>query len=92
MAITYFWLFPSLHLKPNMAVFWFMMQIAMIAGFLTALPANAWLIRKGWKEKMPKIDPNQWRLRCVARSPPQGWIELPDRSARSRDKWNTLSR
>jgi hypothetical protein len=57
MAITYYWLFPSPHLKPNMAVFWFMMQIAMIAGFFTALPANAWLIRKGWKEKMPQLAP-----------------------------------
>ena len=59
MAVTYYWLFPSPHLKPNMAVFWFMMQIAMIAGYVTALPANAWLIRKGWKEKMPQIDPTQ---------------------------------
>jgi hypothetical protein len=42
-----------------MAVFWFMMQIAMIAGTFTALPANAWLIRKGWKEKMPPLDPSQ---------------------------------
>ena len=58
MAITYYWLFPSPHLKMNTGTFWFMMQIAMIAGFLTALPANAWLIRKGWKEKMPPIDPN----------------------------------
>ena len=57
MAITYYWLFPSPHLKPNMAVFWFMMQIAMIAGSLTALPANSWLIRKGWKEKMPQLAP-----------------------------------
>lgn len=61
MAITYYWLFPSPHLKANMASFWFMMQIAMIAGFLTAFPANAWLIRKGWKEKMPQIDPGQMR-------------------------------
>lgn len=59
MAITYYLLFPSPHLKPNMATFWFMMQIAMIAGFLTALPANNWLIKKGWKEKMPQIDPDQ---------------------------------
>lgn len=61
MAATYFWLFPSPHLKPTMATFWFMMQIAMIAGFLTAIPANAWLIRKGWKEKMPQIDPDRMR-------------------------------
>ncbi len=59
MAITYYLLFPSRHLEPGMAVFWFMMQIAMILGFLTSLPANAWLIRKGWKEKMPQIDPAQ---------------------------------
>jgi hypothetical protein len=59
MAISYYWFFPSPHLKPNMAVFWFMMQIAMIAGFLTSLPANAWLIAKGWKEKMPQPAPEQ---------------------------------
>jgi hypothetical protein len=33
-------------------VFWFMMQIAMLAGFLTAYPVNWWLIRSGIKEKM----------------------------------------
>lgn len=59
MAITYDWLFPSPHMEPGMAVFWFMMQIAMVAGFLTALTADAWLNRKGWKEKMPQIDPEQ---------------------------------
>lgn len=59
MAISYFLLFPAPHLDPGEAVFWFMMQIAMIAGFFTALPANAWLIRKGWKEKMPPVDPKQ---------------------------------
>jgi hypothetical protein len=57
MAITYYVLFPSPHLSPTMAVFWFMMQIAMIAGSLTALPANSWLIAKGWKEKMLPVDP-----------------------------------
>ncbi|HZC23446.1 MAG TPA: DUF4396 domain-containing protein [Candidatus Binatia bacterium] len=70
MAITYYWLFPSPHLKPNMAVFWFMMQIAMIAGFLTALPANAWLIRKGWKEKMPQIDPEQMQAEMQSQHSP----------------------
>lgn len=59
MAICWFLLFPAPHLNPGMAVFWFMMQIAMVMGFLTALPANAWLISKGWKEKMPMIDPEQ---------------------------------
>jgi Domain of unknown function (DUF4396) len=32
--------------------FWFMMQIAMLAGFLTSYPVNWWLIRAGIKEKM----------------------------------------
>ena len=67
MAITYYWLFPSPHLKPSMASFWFMMQVAMIAGFLTALPANAWLIRKGWKEKMPQVDPDQMQAEMDGR-------------------------
>jgi hypothetical protein len=62
MAISYFLLFPSPHLDPGEAVFWFMMQIAMMIGFLTALPANGWLIRKGWKEKMPRVDPQQLKM------------------------------
>jgi hypothetical protein len=32
--------------------FWFMMQIAMIAGFITAYPVNWWLVSSGVKEKM----------------------------------------
>jgi len=32
--------------------FWFMMQIAMLAGFLTAYPVNSWLLRVGVKEPM----------------------------------------
>jgi len=61
MAIVYYVLFPSPHLDPGLAVFWFMMQIAMIVGTATAIPANAWLIRKGWKEKMPMVDPHQMK-------------------------------
>ncbi len=33
-------------------IFWFAMQIAMLAGFVTAYPVNWWLIRAGWKERM----------------------------------------
>ena len=33
-------------------VFWFMMQIAMLCGFLTSYPVNIWLLQKGVKEKM----------------------------------------
>ncbi len=54
MALTRFVLFPEPYrIHPNMAVFWFMMQIAMIVGWATSYPANIWLIRNGWKEKMP---------------------------------------
>lgn len=54
MALTRFVLFPEPNrIYPNAAVFWFMMQIAMIVGWTTSYPANVWLIRRGWKEKMP---------------------------------------
>jgi len=33
-------------------VFWFMMQIAMLAGFATSYPVNWWLVATGIKEKM----------------------------------------
>jgi hypothetical protein len=36
----------------NSVEFWFTMQIAMIAGFLTSYPVNWWLIRSGIKERM----------------------------------------
>jgi hypothetical protein len=39
-------------LEPNDPRYWFLMQIGMIIGFFTSLPAKWWLIRKGWKEAM----------------------------------------
>jgi hypothetical protein len=55
MAMSRFALFPEpRRIHSNMAVFWFMMQIAMIIGWATSYPANVWLLRKGWKEKMPQ--------------------------------------
>lgn len=33
-------------------VFWLAMQVAMLAGFVTACPVNWWLIRAGIKEQM----------------------------------------
>jgi hypothetical protein len=54
MAFTRFVLFPQpRQIHPNMVVFWFMMQVGMIIGWATSYPANVWLLRKGWKEKMP---------------------------------------
>ena len=52
MALTYFVFFPSPHLEPNQALYWFMMQIGMIIGFFTSYPMNRLLIRWGTKEAM----------------------------------------
>jgi hypothetical protein len=35
---------------PGSAAYWFLLQIDMAAGFLTAYPVKAWLIRRGIKE------------------------------------------
>ncbi|MGH3190430.1 MAG: DUF4396 domain-containing protein [Streptosporangiaceae bacterium] len=53
MALMYFVFFPAPHhLRPHSPVYWFLMQIGMIAGLFTAWPANTWLIRAGIKEAM----------------------------------------
>ena len=39
-------------LKPDTIEFWFVMQIAMIAGFMTGYPVNWWLVRAGVKVEM----------------------------------------
>lgn len=55
MALAHFWIFASLlgtKLEVNSVEFWFMMQIAMVCGFMTAYPVNVWLIDKGIKEAM----------------------------------------
>lgn len=50
MLLTYFLIFPPPHLNPNDARYWFMMKLAMIAGFLTASPMNHLLLKVGLKE------------------------------------------
>jgi len=52
MAVTFFLLFPHPHLTAFDARYWLMMQVAMMCGFATAYPVNAWLIRAGLKETM----------------------------------------
>lgn len=55
MAIAHFVIFPigfGTKLEPAAPEFWFMMQIAMICGFLTSYPINWWLITSGIKERM----------------------------------------
>jgi hypothetical protein len=39
-------------LEKTSPLFWFMMQIAMLAGFATSYPVNWWLLRKQIKEVM----------------------------------------
>jgi hypothetical protein len=51
MAIAVFGIFGR-ELPKTSAVFWFMMQLAMLAGFATSYPVNWWLLRAGVKEKM----------------------------------------
>lgn len=52
MAVALFALFGPERLAKTSPVFWFMMQIAMLAGFATSYPMNWWLLRKGIKEAM----------------------------------------
>jgi hypothetical protein len=52
MALMFFVFFPAPHLRPDSPVYWFLMQLGMIAGFFTAWPVNTWLIRAGIKEAM----------------------------------------
>jgi Domain of unknown function (DUF4396) len=55
MAIAQFALFRRLlgvSLTVDSVAFWFMMQIAMLAGFVTTYPVNWWLIKAGIKEAM----------------------------------------
>jgi hypothetical protein len=51
MAAATFLLFKQ-NIASNSAVFWFMMQRAMLAGFVTSFPVNIWLVRRGIKEPM----------------------------------------
>jgi hypothetical protein len=55
MAFFQFLVYPrAFGLKPEVdsVEFWFTMQLAMIAGFLTSYPVNWWLISAGIKERM----------------------------------------
>lgn len=52
MAVTRFRLFPTHPLHPDQALYWFMMQIAMVCGFLTSMPVNWLLVKTGLKEAM----------------------------------------
>lgn len=55
MAIFQFVIFARIfgvRAEVNTPEFWFAMQIAMLAGFVTSYPVNWWLLRVGLKEKM----------------------------------------
>lgn len=55
MALAHFWFFPDVlgqALTTQSVEFWFVMQLAMLCGFVTAYPVNWGLIRIGVKEAM----------------------------------------
>lgn len=52
MAVVYFLLFNSYPIEKDTWTFWFMMQVAMLFGFLCAYPMNAILIKMGVKKGM----------------------------------------
>ena len=52
MALVYFLLFPHPHLRPDEPAFWFPEQVGMMVGFVTTMPVNGWLVRRGVKEAM----------------------------------------
>lgn len=55
MAVAHFYIWAQIFntkLHVNSPEFWFMMQIAMWAGFATSYPVNWWLVSRGIKEKM----------------------------------------
>jgi hypothetical protein len=51
MAIATFLIFKH-RLEASTIIFWFVMQFAMLLGFITAFPVNWWLLKKGIKEVM----------------------------------------
>jgi hypothetical protein len=52
MAIGVFVLFGPAPMEPDRWLFWWMMQVAMLCGFITAYPVNWLLIHSGVKEAM----------------------------------------
>lgn len=51
MALVHYVFFINIP-QPNTAVFWFMMQVAMMIGFCTSYPANWYLVKAGIKHGM----------------------------------------
>ena len=52
MLLVHLRLFAQQHLHANEPVYWLMMQIAMVCGFVTSIPMNWWLLKMRWKESM----------------------------------------
>lgn len=51
MAVANFLIFHRV-LSASGTLFWWMMQVGMLAGFVTAWPVNRWLLKRGIKEAM----------------------------------------
>lgn len=52
MALMRLVFFTDPNLEPDQAEYWFLMQVGMMLGFVTAYPVNWWLIRRGIKVAM----------------------------------------
>jgi hypothetical protein len=53
MSVMAFVLYPAPHhLMASSAAYWLLMQVGMIIGFVTAWPANVWLVKRGVKVPM----------------------------------------
>ena len=52
MAVVMFVMYRGMPFPRNSWEFWFMMQIAMLLGFMVSYPVNAWLIKSGIKKGM----------------------------------------
>lgn len=52
MALMRFVFFDESPLHPDRPAYWLFMQIGMLLGFATSWPANAWLVRRGIKDRM----------------------------------------
>ncbi|GAA0433865.1 DUF4396 domain-containing protein [Lentibacillus halophilus] len=52
MALVHYVFFVTNVPDPDTALFWFMMQLAMMVGFCTSYPVNWWLVKTGIKHAM----------------------------------------
>ena len=70
--------------SPLTPEFWFVMSMALLAGFVTAYPMNWWLVAKGLKHGMMTVrdpatgsEPATGHRQCLQRCPPRAVRNMP---------------